>query len=431
MQLISVAAASAAAPALGLGATPSAFPASVQQPSAPSAAGTEVPTTADGGSGSLRAAIQAANSDGGGVITLRPGTTYTLDIEGDDDQAAQGDLDIRSPITIRGRGATIDAGGVDRAFQVFQGASLSLERLLVTGGVADGGGEVGNSGGAVLNAGTLEVTRSTMTGNTAVRAGGAIEAVAGSRTSVVRSALSHNETGPMPGNGGGLHLTGEGEVTVDRSRVIANTAAAEGGGLWNSAAGTMHVTNSEIRANTASGDDATMGGGGLYNDGGSLTVERSVIRGNTADGDSGSGGGILAVSGGGDSRLTVLRSVLQHNDAQRAGGAVEVTEDTVTRIERSALTDNTTGPNPGNGGALHITGAATVDIARSTVDGNTATNDGGGLWNSPAGTLTVTRSQVSGNSAGGEGDNAYQESPLQGGTFDLNGTTVPPGDNDL
>ena len=82
----------------------------------------------------------------------------------------------------------------------------------------------------------------TITGNSATRAGGGIEAVAGSQTTLTRATLSENSTGDGPGNGGGLHLTGAGTVHVSRSVVTGNTAAAEGGGLWNSSAGVLTAT---------------------------------------------------------------------------------------------------------------------------------------------------------------------------------------------
>lgn len=84
------------------------------------------------------------------------------------------------------------------------------------------------------------MTSATVGDNTANRAGGGIEANGGS-TTLQRVTLSGNATGPAPGNGGGLHLTGTGTVDVINSTVAGNTATAEGGGLWNSAAGTMSV----------------------------------------------------------------------------------------------------------------------------------------------------------------------------------------------
>lgn len=261
MRLRSAAAAAALATGLGTALAVPAAAAPTATSSVPASAPSqvfEVDSTADGDAeGTLRAAVQAANAAGGGEVVLSPGATYQLSVAGDDDEGATGDLDVTSPVTVRGHGATVDADGIDRAFHVLAGGALTLEHLTVTGGVADAGGEVGNSGGAVLNAGTLEVTGSTLTGNEAVRAGGAVESVADSRTTITRSVLSDNETGGEPGNGGAFHLTGAGTVDITGSSVIGNTAAAEGGGLWNSAAGTMTVTDTEIRDNVAEGGEAT------------------------------------------------------------------------------------------------------------------------------------------------------------------------------
>lgn len=376
---------------------------------------------------SLRAAVQHANASGGGTIRLQK-VVYALTITGpDEDASATGDLDVRSGIRIEGNGATVDAGRRDRALDVVAGAALSIRDLTVTGGAAPGQG-LPASGGGVRNAGTLEVDRSTITGNSAPRAGGGIEASPGSATTVSRSTLSKNSTGAGPGNGGGLHLTGAGTVHVDRSTVSGNTAASEGGGLWNSGTGTMTVERSTISGNRASGAEATMGGGGLFQEAGpsgKLTVSRSEVTDNVADGAAGSGGGILNDQG----TLVVERTLVQGNRAVRAGGGIEANVGSTT-LGRTDLTGNATGDGPGNGGGLHLTGAGTVTIERGSVTGNRATNDGGGLWNSPTGTMTVQRTTIRGNTAGGEGDDVYQEVGPDGtasGTFTVDGRTVPAG----
>lgn len=201
---------------------------------------------------SLRAAVQEANASGDSRIDLQRGETYVLTVGGTgEDAAATGDLDVTSGISLDGHGATVDANGIDRVFHLTSGASLRVQDLTITGGVANGTPTPANSGGGVLNAGELVVDRSVIRGNTATRAGGGIEASAGSATTVQRSTLSGNATGPGPGNGGGLHLTGAGEVTLDRDIVIGNSAANEGGGLWNDAGGTMTVTRTTITGNSA------------------------------------------------------------------------------------------------------------------------------------------------------------------------------------
>ena len=54
------------------------------------------------------------------------------------------------------------------------------------------------------------------------------------------------------------------------------------------------------------------------------------------------------------------------------------------------LFDNVAGSNPGNGGALHLTGAGEVTFDGGAVINNRAANEGGGLWNSADGTMNVT-----------------------------------------
>lgn len=380
------------------------------------------------GACTLRAAVQEANADPGRTTIELGRGVHVLSLPnagGDEEQAATGDLDVTSEIEILGSKATLDVGGIDRAFDVATDARLQVRGLTVVNGRVAGTGDPvegsggafanagslhldgvrlegnvaegpGASGGAVLNTGRLLVESSVLTGNSATRAGGAIEANAGT-TTVSRSTLSNNTTGPTPGNGGALHLTGAGVVEVDRSDIVGNIASAEGGGLWNSGSGTMRVTRSDIEDNRASGDEATNGGGGLFNDGGQLTVERSSIVGNLADGAAGSGGGILNDQGD----LVVSRTSIRHNASNRAGGGIESNIGT-TQIIQSRLLDNATGAAPGNGGAFHITGAGEATVDRSSIERNTAASEGGGLWNG-SGTMVVTRSVLLDNVAGGDG----------------------------
>lgn len=256
------------------------------------------------------------------------------------------------------------------------------------------------SGGGILNraGSTLIVTNSTINNNMAARAGGGIESNASPVTlSIVN--LLENATGPTPGNGGGLHLTGAGTVTVTGGMIVSNTADAEGGGLWNSAAGTMTVDSVEIVGNRASGAAPNQGGGGIFNIGGDLTVVNTDIRGNIADGASGSGGGILNRDGG---TLNVSDSTLEGNRSMRAGGGVEDNASTTTLTDVD-LFENTTGGAPGNGGGLHSTGASNVTILTVMVMSNTAAAEGGGLWNSGTGTMMVDKAVIVNNHANGAG----------------------------
>ena len=376
---------------------------------------------------SLRAAVQEANaSDGTTAIRLARRTRYPLTLTGaGEDGAATGDLDVSSSITIEGRGSTVALRRLgDRGFDVQDGAELTATALRVRGGTpptGESGGAfrssgtlalqnatvdgntvegAGASGGAVANVGgQLYVLRSTLKGNSATRAGGAIEATEGSATEIVQATLTDNETGPMPGNGGALHLTGAGQVRIFFTTVSGNVATAEGGGVWNSAVGDMTLGYDLVTDNAANGTDADNGGGGVFNDGGILRAFRTGIADNTATQGSGSGGGILNDGGIVDSDYNAII----RNAAARAGGGIETVGGNVD-IDHDALWVNSAGPTPGNGGGLHVSGPGVVRVSQASVILNTAGNEGGGLWNSAVGTMTVDRTLVVRNTA--EGDQA-------------------------
>ncbi len=300
--------------------------------------------------------------------------------------AASGVVSITGA-NINANRATGDAA-TDGGAGVFNAGAMTIIDTEISGNSATAGSA---SGGGIFNAGgQLELIDSEVTGNLANRAGGGIETSGSSTTSLTNVNLDGNTAGligaAMPGNGGGLHVTGPGTVTITGGTVENNAAAAEGGGLWNSSTGTMTVADVFISDNTASGDDATMGGGGLYNDGGSVTLTGGSVVDNEATGDAGSGGGIFNAG-----QLTATGTAITGNTAVRAGGGIEAIGGSTTRLVDTDLSTNTaTGVGaPGNGGGLHAGGDAVVELFGGSVSGNTAV-EGGGLWISGTGTLTTS-----------------------------------------
>ncbi|EMI57909.1 extracellular nuclease [Rhodopirellula sallentina SM41] len=85
-----------------------------------------------------------------------------------------------------------------------------------------------------------------------------------------------------PGNGGGLHVTGDADVTITGGTVNGNIAASEGGGLWNGA-GTLLVTGTQINNNRADGTATDQGGGGVFNAAGFVALHNVQLTGNEAD----------------------------------------------------------------------------------------------------------------------------------------------------
>ncbi|OAV43228.1 T9SS type A sorting domain-containing protein [Lewinella sp. 4G2] len=280
--------------------------------------------------------------------------------------------------------------------------------------VADG---ASGSGGGLLNdvGGTVNITGAEFALNTANRAGGAIEDVSGAETmvTITDTKFLSNFAGDAPGNGGAIHITGPGEMSITGGVANQNVASQEGGGFWNGS-GTMTVTDVTFSSNEALGTAADDGGGALFNNGGTLVVNGGVFDRNVATEGSGSGGAIHNAIGG---TLTVTGGRYTRNEAARAGGAIEDASDvgTMMTITDATMSQNMTGPMPGNGGAIHITASGDAEITGGLYNDNVATSEGGALWNG-GGTMTVSGVAINGNRA--EGDMADQGG---GGIFNEGG----------
>src|SRR5215475_467201 len=96
----------------------------------------------------LVAAINAANSAGGGTLNLAAGCHYSLTTP---DNGENGLPVVTSQIAVNGNGATIDGTGSVRILEVDgPSGSLSLQDVTLTGGSAsDFGGAIANLGGTV------------------------------------------------------------------------------------------------------------------------------------------------------------------------------------------------------------------------------------------------------------------------------------------
>jgi predicted outer membrane repeat protein len=239
----------------------------------------------DGGfdSGSLRAAITAANGQqGSSTIELGTGT-YLLEIAAAlEDANASGDLDISKNITINGAGrdaTIIDAQGIgERAFDVLGGA-LTLTNLTVkNGSTSSNGGAIrvsntsglkllhvglddnkatGN-GGAISSNGPVTIRDSTLSGNKATgpaSMGGAISVIATGGSSVIdRSTLSGNTAG---GGGGAVAASGAALTIVDST--FSGNGAAVYSALWNQGGAapiTWLLSHVTVTGNTAASGGA-------------------------------------------------------------------------------------------------------------------------------------------------------------------------------
>jgi hypothetical protein len=171
----------------------------------------------------LAAAINAANSAGGGTLKLAKECDYQLTSSPDDSE--NGLPAITTAITVDGNESTIDGTSSFRVFEVDgPGGNLSAHDLTITGGsVQDFGVGIANFDGAV----TLDHTL--VTNNAAGVAGGGIvnatfDPSAVATLTVRDSSVSGNQQtlGPSDDGGGGggiLNLDG----TVSRDHVQVKT----------------------------------------------------------------------------------------------------------------------------------------------------------------------------------------------------------------
>lgn len=216
------------------------------------------------------------------------------DRSADDDAAVSGD---RSGFTvISGNDGTGDAAGKGGGgIYVATGGQASIRYATIDGNTASG--TSGSGGGILVEDGASAVVMlSEVTRNTANRAGGGIELFDdagttgdddGTSVTIRMSTIDSNRIDvASPGNGGGIHAGGAGEVMIIQS-TVSNNDANEGGGVWIAGAGSADIENSTVSGNTSTAD-----GGGVYDDGGAeISLSSTTVFGNTAGGD---GGGIVS-----------------------------------------------------------------------------------------------------------------------------------------
>jgi hypothetical protein len=312
-------------------------------------------TGVGGGTAGLIAAVNTANSQGGGTINLASGCTYNLTTPFPGD-GTNGLPVITSSITVNGNNSTLAANHTFRVLQV--GAfnttpeNVTLNGLTVTGGnagSAPGGGILVESGwpltlkasqvtqnttsapgqfveggGGIFNIGRLTLIASQVSDNTSNNSvaafGGGILNSLGTLTMTASSVTGNHVSssgGGFPGGGGGIFNFGP--ATLNFSLVADNTVSfpngnATGGGILTglSGQGTITMNSSLVADNTASSPNGNATGGGITN-GGPANLNFSLVVGNRAIGSTAAGGGIFNQSGGAQGVATLFFSLVTGN----------------------------------------------------------------------------------------------------------------------
>lgn len=264
---------------------------------------------------------------------------------------------------------------------------LNVSNSIIRGNSANG---TAGSGGGILidSAGALTLTNSILAANSSMRAGGGLEDNSGAASTILISNVNidSNTTASAPGNGGGIHITGPGNIAIVGGTVNYNIASAEGGGLWNGS-GLMTVSNVTINGNIASGSASTNGGGGIFNNGGELTVFSTTISNNITDGTAGSGGGI-------------------HNDQG------------IINLNNNTISGNT---SINFGGGIYNRGKAS--IISNTIAFNQSNNGSGVAQELPIDTLIISSSIVANNISTGAVNEIFNGGNLTSNGYNLIGKT--------
>jgi hypothetical protein len=252
------------------------------------AANFTVTTTADNGAGSLREAINGANSSTFGEDTINfaiPNCTgnavCTITLTtGELIVNAAGKLTITN--STGANHLLISGNNQSRVFSVSSNADLTLDGVTVKDGNVNGSRSNQSGGGIYINyGGKLTLMNSAVSDNSASNGGGVYNYNSSSTTSltIINSTVSRNNAGI----GAGIS-NNYGKVTIVNSTISGNIGQTYGGGIYNGYASGVTLINTTVTNNRS---DAAVCecAGGIYNYGNATSVVNlfnTIVAGNTA-----------------------------------------------------------------------------------------------------------------------------------------------------
>jgi uncharacterized protein YkwD len=371
-----------------------------------------VTTTADSGTGSLRAAI--ANAKAGDTIQ------FAANLAGQTIKLTSGQLLLNKNLTVDGANApnlTISGNNASRIFEVGYTRSATIKNLTIADGKATGGGkgkeEVKGGGITVAPYGNLTVENVNFKNNVADR-GGAINIDFKGTGTVLNSNFEGNDgSGVASGfSGGAITASQNKQLTVKGSTFTENRGSA--GGAIYSLLGPLTVEDSVFTDN----ESVNGSGGAIFTDGasieshlgktsGTITIRGSHFEGNTATGN---GGALFLYSYGPDKVLiedsTIANNTVTQNSENLAlGGGIRSGIGDLT-VRNTTIANN----SAVQGGGIWHDGTKPVNIVGSTISGNKAIAGkkeffvaGGGIFINPISSspVTITDSTIVDNVKGG------------------------------
>ncbi|MEV0810870.1 hypothetical protein [Micromonospora sp. NPDC050200] len=324
-------------------------------------------------------AVDLANRDQGGTLKLAPRCTYELSFS--DKKSGTGLPTIKQEITIKGNDATIKRDSEDafRLFRVADGGDLTLKDLTLKDGNAAEfkyGGSQGPGGPAAPQGQAAPQVQAAPQGPQAADAPQAAPAM------------------PTPpkkkdgeADGGALLVERGGSAHLEKTTLTRNNAEGNGGAIANF--GRVDLEDSKVENNHAQEN-----GGGIFNVG-VLKVKESRITNNTA----GENGGGIANGHGKDKdkehgkdkdkgywpgiegrdeagSVEIFKTSIEGNTADDNGGGVFSSSGFV-KIVLSSIKENTACES---GGGIYARNT-NLDLEKVTVAKNHASKDGGGIVN--------------------------------------------------
>ena len=373
-------------------------------------------STASPATCTLRAAIQAANENGGANTINVPAGTYGLTASASNsnpldclstaglaEDQSFGSLKVNpcnnsTQITIVGAGihdTVINAEGHDRIFEVWLNGALDAQQMTLENGSGTGSNttDIPNGyGGAINSAGHLSAESVDFTGNSAGTFGGAID----------------------DGNFSGSTLSVSGSVFQN------DTTVHGGGAIATNAPNDSMISFSLFQADSSSGTAGGNGGGAIIvgGAGSSLTLSFDDLTQNVAARN----GGALLWNGGG--ALNIGQSLFNQNQATgQEGGAIYISTQSNVTASNTSFAGNTATTY---GGAISDEGSQSLNLAQDLFSANTATNDEGGalgLFSGNSTGTTLTSDEFDHNSATNSSDGFGGAIEWAGGPLSSNGSS--------
>lgn len=333
----------------------------------------------------LREAVISAGKTVEADTIVLGSAIYLIDLlDGNDGSEDEGDLDIRSDMTIIGQpGTVIDGQMMGRLIDV-RDATLTLESVTLRNAATS------LDTNSTLNAGAINADSAVLTLRDVVIEdcsaqghGGGVYATDGSQV-LIENSRFQRVTG---GTGGALH-TRTSDVTIIASVFDDNHALTSNAGAFYFQGSD---TSGHIEASSFTGNSGSASGGGIYHLGGALTITDSTFEANECINCN---GGAIAVSSSTPARLLDVERTTFHLNQARSGGAFSMGNNHTTDLQALLFHSNSAVQD---GGAIYLTGGV-VRLMNSTVYNNEADSDGGAIHTFSA-ELEVLNSTLSNNSA--------------------------------